>query len=62
MPTPATVSGLAIEDKIVSVPNAEDRMIGPFEPGLYNQSGADQGKCYIEYDQTTSVTVAVIRI
>ncbi len=61
MPTPATISGLAIEDKTVSVTAGEERMIGPFEPGIYNQP-ADKGKCYITYDQATSVTIAVIRI
>ena len=63
VPTPATISGLTIEDKIVSVPAGEDRMIGTFEPGLYNQpaGGTDAGECYLEYDQVTSVTVAVIR-
>lgn len=62
VPTPATVAGLAIEDKTVTVPAGEDRMIGVFEPGYYNQSGANKGKCYVEYDQVTTVTIAVIRI
>ena len=63
IPTPAQVSGLDIEDKIVSVPAGEDRMIGTFEPGLYNQAAGatDAGDCYVEYDQTSSVTIAVIR-
>ena len=63
VPTPATISGLLIEDRIVSVPGGEDRMIGTFEPGLYNQpaGGTNAGKAYVKYDQTTSVTVAVIR-
>ena len=61
--TPATISGLAIEDKTVSVPAGEDRMIGTFEPGLYNNpaSGTDAGKIYVSYDQVTTVTVAAIR-
>jgi len=63
VPTPAQVSGLDIEDKVVTVPGNEDRMIGTFEPGLYNQpaGGTDAGDCYVEYDQVSSVTVAVIR-
>ena len=61
IPTPKTIKGLAIEDKVVSVPAGEERIIGRFDPGLYNQSGADAGMCYIEYDQVTSVTVAVFR-
>jgi len=61
VPTPAEISGLAIEDKVVSVPAGEDRMIGPFESALYNQSGADKGYCYVTYDQVATVTVAVLR-
>lgn len=61
VPTPGTVRGLDIEDKIVSVPAGEERILGRFDPGLYNQSGADAGMCYIEYDQITSVTVGVFR-
>ncbi len=63
VPTPAQVSGLDIEDKVVTVAAGTDRMIGTFEPGLYNQAAGatDAGDCYVEYDQVTSVTVAVIR-
>ena len=63
IPTPATIKGPDIEDKIVSVPAGEDRMIGTFEPGLYNNpaGGVDAGELYVEYDQTSSVTIAVIR-
>ena len=61
--TPAQIKGLDIEDKTVSVPFGDERMIGTFEPGLYNQAAGatDAGKTYITYDQVTSVTVAVIR-
>ena len=61
--TPATVDGLAIEDKVVAVPAGEDRMIGTFKPAHYNNpaGGTDPGKIYVEYSAVTSVTVAVIR-
>ncbi len=61
--TPATISGLAIEDKVVAVPAGEDRMIGTFEPALYNQpaGSTDAGKTYISYSAVSSVTVAAIR-
>ncbi len=64
MVTQAQIKGLDIQDKTVSVPFGEDRMLGPFEPGLYNQATGqtDAGKTYIEYDQVTSVTVAIIRM
>jgi len=63
VPTPAQISGLDIEDRVVTVPAGEDRMIGTFEPGLFNQpaGGTDAGECYVEYDQVTTVTVAIIR-
>lgn len=62
MVTPAQIKGLDIEDKVVTVAAGTDQMLGTFEPGLYNQpSGSDAGKTYIEYDQVTTVTVAIIR-
>ena len=63
VPTPATISGLLIEDKVVTVAAGTDEMIGTFEPGLYNNAAGatDAGEVYVTYDQVTSVTVAVIR-
>ena len=63
VPTPATISGLLIEDNVVTVAAGTDEFIGTFEPGLYNQpaGGTDAGETYVEYDQVTTVTVAVIR-
>ena len=63
MPTPATINGLLIEDKTVSVAAGTDAMIGTFEPGTYNQAAGatDAGYAYVEYDQVTTVTVACIR-
>jgi len=63
VPTPATIKGLTIQDKTVSVAAGTDRMIGTFDPGLYNNpaGGTDAGYCYVTYDQVTTVTVAVIR-
>lgn len=63
MVTPAQISGLDIEDKIVTVAAGSEQMIGTFEPSLYNQAAGatDAGKTYIKYNQVTTVTVAVIR-
>ncbi len=63
IPTPATIKGLDIEDRVVTVGAGEDHMIGTFEPGLYNNpaGGTDAGKLYVEYDQVTTVTVAIIK-
>lgn len=60
--TPAQVVTLDIEDVAVTIPAGEIKMIGPFEPRYFNQKGgADHGKCYVEYDQVTSVTIAIVR-
>ena len=62
--TPATISELDIEDKVVTIASGDARFIGPFEPGLYNQpSGAtDSGDMYVEYDQVAGVTVGVYQL
>ena len=65
IPTPQTVKNLTIQDPTVSV--AKDgiiKIIGPFPPELYNNpaGGTDPNEVYLEYDQTTSVTVSVFRV
>lgn len=57
--TPGTVDGLAIADQAIVVTNAEERMIGPFPPGIYNQS---DGMVYADYSSVTTVTIAVLRL
>ena len=57
--TPGTVDGLAVADRDVSIPAGEERMIGPFPPGQYNQSDGD---IYVDYSATTSVTIAALRM
>jgi hypothetical protein len=36
--TPKTVDGLAIADRAVAITDAEERMIGPFPPTIYNDA------------------------
>lgn len=57
--TPNQVDGLAISDQVVAVTNAEERFIGPFPPGIYNDS---DGYVQVTYSSATSVTVALLRI
>lgn len=57
--TPGTVDGLAVADRVVSVPADEERMIGPFAPSQYNQS---DGSVYVDYSAITSVTIAAIEM
>jgi len=66
IPTPNTVDGLAVTDLTVSIPAGEDRFIGPFPKGVYNQddSAGDTGieeAVFINASPTTSVTYAAIK-
>lgn len=56
--TPATVSGLAVADLAVTVPNAGERWIGPFAPGAFADAN---GQASITYSAVTSVTVGAFR-
>lgn len=44
---------------VVSVPNAEERMIGPFPRSRFNDA---EGKAQITYDGVTALTIAVIEV
>jgi hypothetical protein len=56
--TPGTVDDLAVAERTVSVTNATEKMIGPFPPGIYNQSG----EVYVDYSAVTSVTVGAFKL
>lgn len=57
--TAATAGGVAIADPTVSISNGAKKVIGPFKTSIYNDSN---GQITVAYDQTTSVTAAVISI
>ena len=57
--TPGNVAGLAIADVVVTVANGTERMVGPFEPGLFNQA---DGTVHVDWSGVTSVTVGVLRL
>lgn len=57
--TAPTGVGLAQADAVVAVPNAGERMIGPFPPGAFNDAN---GAVAVAYSAVTSVTVAAIRL
>lgn len=46
-------------DVVVSVPAGEERMIGPFPRGRFNDAA---GKLEITYDGVTALTIAAIRV
>lgn len=56
--TPGTVDGLAVGDLVVAVGAGAEKMIGPFPPGIYNNSGY----VYVDYSGATSVTVAAFKL
>lgn len=54
-----TVQGLAIADPAIVVTAGEERMIGPFDPAIFNNSS---GQVALTYSGVTSLTVQVIRV
>lgn len=55
-----THGGFTLTDKVVAVPaTTGDKMIGPFDPAVCNQSG---GLVNIDLSDATSVTLAAIRL
>ncbi len=57
--TPASVDGEPVADRVVAVPAAERRKIGPFPTGVFN---AADGNVDVAYSAVTSVTVGVFRL
>jgi len=60
VPVGVSVDGQAVTNRTVTVPGTEERMIGPFPPGLFNQ--ANGAEAHVDYDDVTNVTVAVVRL
>lgn len=60
--TPATVDGLAVADLTATIAAGATRMVGPFPPGVYNDTGAPGGSVSVTYSAATSVTVAVVKV
>lgn len=63
--TPNTVDGNAISEKVVAVPNGEDRMIGPYPHAVYCKNDTTLSithAIWVDYSATTSVTVAAIKL
>lgn len=56
--TPATVGGMAIADVNEAITTGTERMIGPFDPTYFNNSG---GTVYVDYS-AISVTVGAFKL
>ncbi len=57
--TPLQVGGVDVEEVAVQIPVGEERMVGPFAPAVFNQSGA---VVYVDFDLITNLTVAAIQV
>lgn len=57
--TQKTVLALAVADLAVVVTASEDRMVGPFPTGVFNDGNK---KVSVTYSAVTSVTVAAIKL
>jgi hypothetical protein len=55
----AKVMGLTITNIALSVTNAQERMIGPFPPDLFNDAG---GSVQLTYSGVTTVTTGVFSL
>lgn len=57
--TQMTVDGKAVADDAITVTNAQERVIGPFPPGIYNDAN---GMVQLTYSAVTSVTLGTFRL
>ena len=57
--TNAKVAGITVPNVVVAVTNAQERMIGPLDPLVFNQAG---GLVYVDLSGATSVTLAVFQV
>lgn len=57
--TGGTIGGLAIADVTVALAQNEEKVVGPFDPRIFNDSS---GYVQLTYTAATDVTVAAIRV
>lgn len=48
-------------DISVTIANGAEKIIGVFDKALFNQSGADAGKVFVNFSASASVTVAAFK-
>jgi hypothetical protein len=49
-------------DLTISVAAGSEKIMGPYETHLFNQSGTNLGKVYVDFDADTSVTLTAIKL
>jgi hypothetical protein len=57
--TPGKVSGVDISDPAVTVTNATQKLIGPFNPSVFNTAAGLVG---VAYSSATTITVCPVRL
>lgn len=57
--TQKTVDGQAVADRTVDIPAGEERLIGPFPPGTYNDTNQ---RTQFTYDAVASMTIAAVKL
>lgn len=57
--TQATVDGQAVGDRTVVITAGEERLIGPFPTGTYNDGA---GKVQLTYSGVTSLTIGILKL
>lgn len=57
--TPGEVGGNAIADKVVAVAAGKTRLIGPFDPAVYNDG---KGNLAVQLSKVTSVKLEVTKV
>lgn len=57
--TPATVSGVSIDEVEVTISAAGEEMVGPFDPAVFNQA---DGNVDVDFDGVTSLTIAALKL
>jgi hypothetical protein len=57
--TTRSVDGQVVTNRVVAVPAGDDRMIGPFQAGNFNQGN---GEVWFNYSAVTTITVGVFRV
>lgn len=53
------VDGQTVADRTVRLPNNQERVVGPFPPGIYNN---DDGEVEFTVSNVTNLSIAALRI
>jgi hypothetical protein len=61
--TPFSRDGLALAERTVDVPAGQSRLIGPFDPSVYNQDTvAERGRVLVDLSAVAGVSLGAFRL